>query len=187
MTKKNGFTQHHFESGKLGNKLKKSKSGAGFTLIELLIVIGIIAILAAIIYVAVDPARRLSEARNAERWSSANAILNAILKYTVDTAGTLPTALTGVDTGTYGLGSAGSACGHTANCGTVNTTTPTTCVDLTSALVPTYLSEMPKDPSTDDPADTDYYVYRSGSGRITIGSCNEESIAGTPPTIRVTR
>ena len=61
--------------------MKKYK---GFTLIELLIVIGIIAILAAIIYVVVDPARRLSEARNAERWSSTNAILNGILKYTVD-------------------------------------------------------------------------------------------------------
>jgi prepilin-type N-terminal cleavage/methylation domain-containing protein len=63
------------------------KKRSGFTLIELLIVIAIIAILASIIYVAVDPARRIQEARDAQRWSSVNSILNAYLKYTVDSSG----------------------------------------------------------------------------------------------------
>ncbi|HEX9679693.1 MAG TPA: type II secretion system protein, partial [Candidatus Saccharimonadales bacterium] len=71
-----------------------NRKRSGFTLIELLIVIGIIAVLAGIIYVAIDPARRLGEARDAERWGSVNAVLNAVLKYTVDNGGTLPTNLT---------------------------------------------------------------------------------------------
>jgi len=148
------------------------KRHKGFTLIELLIVIGIIAILAAIIYVAVDPARRLSEARDAERWSSVNSVLNAVLKSTVDAAGVLPTALTDVDTGTYKLGTAGSGCDDCTA-----TTTPAACVDLTSALVDTYLSSIPQDPVTQSAADTDYYIYRSGSGRITVGACDPERAA----------
>ncbi|MAF13431.1 MAG: hypothetical protein CMI53_00860 [Parcubacteria group bacterium] len=165
--------------------MKKYK---GFTLIELLIVIGIIAILAAIIYVVVDPARRLSEARNAERWSSTNAILNGILKYTVDNKGVLPTALTNEFTGTYKLGTGTLDCDDcTYGLAGVATTTPVACIDLSSDLVPTYLSKIPEDPLTPDAADTDYFVYRSASGRITVGSCNEEDIAGERPAITVSR
>jgi len=56
----------------------------GFTLIELLIVIGIIGFLAAAILVAVDPVRRIQDARNSQRWSEVNALLNAILNKQVD-------------------------------------------------------------------------------------------------------
>jgi prepilin-type N-terminal cleavage/methylation domain-containing protein len=56
----------------------------GFTLIELLIVIAIIGFLAAAILVAVDPVRRIQEARDARRSSEVNAILNAILNKQVD-------------------------------------------------------------------------------------------------------
>ena len=57
------------------------QNAKGFTLIELLVVIVIIAILAAIILVAVDPATRFGDARDARRRSEAVSILNAILKY----------------------------------------------------------------------------------------------------------
>lgn len=143
----------------------------GFTLIELLIVIGIIAILAAIIYVAVDPARRLAEARDAERWSSVNAILNAALKYTVDNAGSLPTNLASATAGSYYvLGTAGSGCDTT--CGAQ--TTQAACLDLSGDLVDTYVVSIPIDPSSGTAANTDYYITKSTAGRITVGACDPE-------------
>jgi prepilin-type N-terminal cleavage/methylation domain-containing protein len=63
---------------------KSSKQEQGFTLIELLIVIGIIGFLAASVLVAVDPVKRIQDARDARRYSEANGILNAILTKQVD-------------------------------------------------------------------------------------------------------
>jgi len=60
------------------------KQNKGFTLIELLIIIGIIGFLAAAILVAVDPVRRIQEARDAKRFAEVNSILNAILTKQVD-------------------------------------------------------------------------------------------------------
>jgi len=165
------------------------KKREGFTLIELLIVIGVIAILAGIIYVAVDPARRLAEARNAERWSSANAVLNAVLKYTVDQAGQLPATATAIDNaaGTVQIiGEGGAACPVTCSGETV---APTNCFvsGLDTDLVDNYLAAIPQDPSNGSANDTRYFINKSANGRITVGACDEEAVGGVTPTISVSR
>ena len=172
---KKGFIQHHSQSGKLGTS--KFRRGAGFTLIELLIVIGIIAILAAIIFVAVDPARRIQDARDAERWSSVNSILNAILKYTVDGNGTLPTTVNSAVNGSYYvIGTGGS--GACDSCADASSPFITNCRDINNGgndeLVGSYLSAIPIDPNKTDGVDTGYYFMKSSSGRITIGACDPE-------------
>ncbi|MDQ3014551.1 MAG: type II secretion system GspH family protein [bacterium] len=107
----------------------KRKNNRGFTLIEILIVISLIAILATVVLVAINPGRQFAQARNSQRLSNINSILNAINQNMADNKGifkcasvaTLPAAATNIE-------SAGA--------------------DLRSCIVPTYLGELPIDPST---------------------------------------
>lgn len=53
----------------------------GFTLVEVIIAVAIIAILASATIVAINPAKRLAQARDAQRKSDINAIANALVGY----------------------------------------------------------------------------------------------------------
>lgn len=163
----------------------------GFTLIELLIVIGILGILAAIILVAVDPAKRLRQARNARRASEVNALLNAILNYTVDYKGTLPASInTATSTGSVLLLGTGNVDPVSATT-TLLAACPESLTGATgtiylanlagdTAFVDSYISQLPVDPSgtngtrTYDQTITGYYVQKTAKGRIQVGSCNPE-------------
>lgn len=148
------------------NKIKRA---GGFTLIEILIVIGIISILAAIVIVAVNPARQFSQARNAQRRADTNTILNATYQYAVDATGTLPVAIP--------LGACGTATTQQV-CKTAGGGTCTGLVDL-SVLTDneTYLVAMPTDPS--GPADSNpngagYHITKSSNGRVTVCATQAE-------------
>jgi len=148
----------------------------GFTLIELLLVIGIIAILAAIVIVAINPTKQLGDARNAQRRSDVNTILNAVYQFSIDNKGALPGAITATPTGICKSTVTGAAC----------TGAPTNGIDLL-ALTPTYIISLPIDPSplpTGVSANLTYYNISVAAGnRVTVTALGAEQGAS----ISVTR
>src|SRR3989338_7359825 len=112
-------------AGRQSSILKK-----GFTLIELLIVVAIIAALAIAVFVALDPAKRLKDAKDARRTADVDTILTAIHASIVDTKGTLPTGLsTTMDETQISQGAVSSGCGSvsTGDCNVLAATVA--CVD----------------------------------------------------------
>jgi prepilin-type N-terminal cleavage/methylation domain-containing protein len=154
----------------------------GFTLIELIIVIAVIALLAAAVFVAVDPAQRIGEARDSQRWSDVTAVADGIMKYIADNNGTFPTSTATFTAGTNYLivingYEANDLSGFTCSNGT--TVDGSNGVDLGTNLVSTYLATIPVDPggSQDSGVNSHYYFSRASTGRVTIGSCIESDYA----------
>lgn len=159
----------------------------GFTLVELIIVIAIIAVLAAGIFVAIDPARRLHETRNARRQSDVANILDALVKYQADNNGAHYSTVAALTADQfYAIGTAAAGCNTTCTA----QTTQAACVNL-SALPTSYLATVPMDPSTGTAANTDYYLERTSTGSLVVGACDPEGEgaggSGTPPSIQVAR
>ena len=169
----------------------------GFTLIELLVVIGILTVLLAIVLIAINPAKQFAQANNTQRRSDVNSILNAVHQYAADNKGNL-TALN-IPTGT-----AIPICQVGGSVILAECPAPPASTDFcaTNLLVPTYLADMPLDPSNSEKDTTDgptcdvatgyrtgYTVVRNAANRVTVAAAiTEQENAPTPaPTISVTR
>ncbi len=142
-------------------KQENHLSKKGFTLIEVLVVIGIIAILAAVVLVAVNPARQFKLARDSQRTSNVNAILNALGQNISEHKGSLV-------------------------CNGVVVTLPNTEMlirhdgtgegfDIGTCVVPDYIAALPYDPGAvgalyNSPTEynTGYYIKQDIGGRITV-------------------
>ncbi len=150
-------------------KNKLPKNNRGFTLIELLVVIGVLTILLSIVLIAINPQRQFQQANDVQRRSDVSAILNAIHQYAADNSGSLPS----------GIASSAAIVGDSGTSGQV---------DLCTDLVPTYIAEMPVDPTSGDYTDcSDYYtgysVVSTTGNRVTVSASQEIGTDG----ISVTR
>lgn len=163
---------------------KLSTNQKGFTLIELLVVISVIAALGVAVFVALDPAKRLKDARDAKRTTDVDTILSAIHASIVDSKGTLPTALQspGYTTGTeVQIGTAATGCAI-ANAVSGCDVTAAACVDLTKVAdaqnLNKYLKTMPADPLNGTQATTKYSVTVDTNGLVTVKACGVEGTTG---------
>lgn len=158
----------------------------GFTLVELIIVIAIIALLAAATFVALNPAKRIGDAYNAQRWADVTAIADAWNTYVADNNGTNPTSsaacLTTPSTcvvANYG----GTVADATGVCGASSTATSVIWLD---PLVDNgYIAAVPSDPKSNSNAGTTtgYYMLKDANGALFVGACDTYDSA----TIKVVR
>lgn len=143
-----------------------ARKNAGFTLIEILVVIGIIALLATIVIVAINPARQFAQARNTQRTSHINTILNAIGQNIADNKGVFTCGAV-----TLSAGAASTS---------IDVTTGGTGKDL-SCLTPTYTPALPSDPISGTATSTGYFISVNSIGRVLIcaPSAVESAIPGS--------
>jgi prepilin-type N-terminal cleavage/methylation domain-containing protein len=157
-------------------RFKNLKSQKGFTLLEVLLVVAIIAILAGIVIIAINPGKQLGDTRNAQRQADVTTILNAVYQYSLDNNGSLPTTITNTATEVCKTGTAAATC------------TSGSLIDL-SAVTSSgkYVASMPVDPQcpTNCAANGNGYKISKDAttGRVTVQAINPEQ----GKTISVTR
>lgn len=152
---------------------------AGFTLLEVLLVVAMIAILAGIVILAINPTKQLGDTRNTQRKADVNTTLNAVYQYVIDNNGSLPPEIFSATCST-------TATSEICRMGVATTTCGTNYVALTELTSSSkYLVSLPIDPqSTSSGNDgTGYRVTRDADGRVTVCA----PLAEQGQTISVTR
>ncbi len=143
-------------------KQLRNNKKSGFTLIEVLLVVAIIAILAGIVIIAVNPSKQLGDSRNAQRQADVTTILNATYQYSIDN-GSLPPA----------GGGAGITTAATEICAT-GAASCTGLIDLTPlTALGKYVVSLPKDPqcaTTCATNGTGYKINKDANGRLVVAA-----------------
>jgi prepilin-type N-terminal cleavage/methylation domain-containing protein len=135
----------------------KKHAQRGFTLLEVLLVVAIIAILAGIVIIAINPSKNLADTRNAQRQQDVGTILDAVYQYALDNNGVLPASITNTSTEMCKTG-AGSC---------------TSLIDLTAVTTSgKYIASLPIDPQCPTNCNTNGNGYKiskdATTGRVTI-------------------
>lgn len=141
---------------------------------EILLVIGLLAVLAVVVFVALDPAKRFQDTRNARRTTDIQNILSAVHTFVNDSKGTFPSSIPTTETQ---IGTDATGCDDVEGLGGCAATLPAACVDISNATtgVGRYLKSIPIDPNG-TAGKTGYTIVRDTNNMVTVRACNAEGM-----------
>jgi hypothetical protein len=161
----------------------------GLTVVEYCTVLAIIVMIAAVVFVVIDPAAKKVAARNAQRWTDVTALMEGVQTAFTQTEGELTDDLEKIDTDAQTVqmivdGNETVVCGTI--CGTEHVAGENCSVDLTGLVAKGFVAAVPHDPSVRDNGSGYYVNYNDGV--FTVGACSaEEEKNGATPTVRISR
>lgn len=137
-----------------------------FTLVEMLMVVGIVTVLMLVVFMAVNPQKRMIDSRNTRRMGDVDTILIAVHQYVNDSGGSLPD----------GVGSSFSQIGTCTTGGmTLCVGATTRCVDIGATLNSNkYIKNNPIDPKGGVVATTGYAISKDANNFFTVKACLAE-------------
>ncbi len=146
------------------HRKKAIRKKAGFTLIEILVVLGILAILATLVLVAVNPSRQFKMARDTKRAANVATVLNAVSQNIADHGGSFV-----CDGSIVSLPATGTPI-----------SSEETGFDLAACVIPEYVSSLPYDPGIEGSHytneldyQTNYEIEADSVGRVTVSATGE--------------
>lgn len=150
----------------------------GFTLVELLVVIAVIGVLAAVVLVAINPAKKLSQARDAQRKSGIQQISSALSTYYTQQSSypaALADLLTSDELKNLPKNPSGSDFSYSA--------TPSGCTSANEDCTGAVLYDTYEVPTTPCASGSAYWAWTSGSGAIgKICTASTPGVGDTPTT-----
>lgn len=153
------------------------------------IFVAVLAMIAAVVFIVIDPASKRVAERNAQRWTDVTLLMEGVQTDFAQTKGELTEDLQGIDADAQTVqvitnGAADIVC--SSSCGAEQVAKTDCKVNFSQLANDGFIAAVPADPSAKNNG-TDYYINYD-EGVFTVGACGaEQEKNGSTPTIRLSQ